>query len=103
MKRFVVIMLLVSLVTAGVVSWFASSNPDGLERVAGKLGFTNKARDSEISLLPDYTIPGLHGFLSNVISGIIGVLATFGLVMALGRISALLRKKRGDTPASRPH
>ncbi len=103
MKRFVVIMLFVSLAVAGAASWFASSHPDGLERVAEKLGFADKARDPEMSLLPDYTVPGLRGFISNGLAGVIGVLATFGLAMAIGRISVLLRKKRGDTPASRPH
>ena len=96
-------MLLVSLAVAGVVSWFASSHPDGLERVAEKLGFAHKARDPEMSMLPDYTIHGLHSFLSNGLAGIIGVLATFCLAMVIGRIVVLLRKKRGDTPASRPH
>ena len=96
-------MLFVSLAVAGVASWFASSHPDGLERVAEKLGFADKAQEPEMSLLPDYTVPGLPGFISNGLAGIIGVIATFGLAMAIGRISALLRKKRGDSPASRPH
>ena len=96
-------MLFVSLSIAGGVSWFASSQPDGLERVAERLGFADKAQEPEMSILPDYTVPGLPDYISNGLAGIIGVLATFGLMMAIGRILSLLRKKRGETPASRPH
>ena len=42
MRKFVLIMLAVSLAMAGGISYFASPHPDGLERVAEKLGFTRE-------------------------------------------------------------
>ena len=92
MKRFVIVMLAVSLITAGIVSWFASSHPDGLERVAEDLKFMSKAGDSVFNIFPDYTVPGLKGFLSTSLAGIIGVCATFGFIMLIGRV--FFRKKR---------
>ena len=93
MKRFVIVMFIVSIVIAGVVSWFASSHPDGLDRVAEDHGFIGKALGPLFSILPDYTVPGLRGFVSNGAAGIIGVLATFGFVMLVGKVITT-RKKR---------
>ncbi|MHB9027304.1 MAG: PDGLE domain-containing protein [Candidatus Latescibacterota bacterium] len=86
MKKFVLIMLAVSLAVAGGISYFASSHPDGLERVAENLGFLDKAKEPSHSVLPDYTVPGLGGFLSHGLAGIIGVLATFGITVFLTRL-----------------
>lgn len=63
---------------------FASSNPDGLERVAENLGFRQAARPSVWSLLPDYIIPGVpNQALSTILAGILGALLVLGLVIAL--------------------
>jgi len=86
-------MFFVSLGVAGVVSWFASTHPDGLERVAEDHGFIGKAIGPLFSILPDYTVPGLRGFVSNGAAGVIGVLATFGFVMLVGKVITV-RKKR---------
>jgi len=93
-KRFVIIMFIVSLAIAGVVSWFASTHSDGLEQVAKDHGFIGKAREPLFSVLPDYTVPGLSGFVSNGAAGVIGVLATFGLVMLVGKVLAAKRRRR---------
>lgn len=62
----------------------ASSDPDGLERVAEDLGFIQAARPSVFSLLPDYVIPGLpNESLATILAGILGTLLAFGLVMVL--------------------
>ena len=92
MRRFVIIMLLAALAVAGVVSFFAATSPDGLERVAENLGFSQAAQEPSVSVLPDYSVPGLTGFLSNGIAGMIGVAAVFGLAWLLGK--AALRGKR---------
>ncbi len=76
-------MLSFSLVIAGGVSYFASSRPDGLERVAENLGFLVNARESSHTVLHGYAVPGLDGFFSNGLAGIIGVLVTFGLTIIL--------------------
>lgn len=92
MRRFVIIMLFASLLTGGVVSYYASKAPDGLERVAELMGFAHTSKEPAVNVLPDYTVPGLTGFLSNGIAGVVGVAAVFGFVWLIGR--AITRKNR---------
>jgi flagellar basal body-associated protein FliL len=84
--------LAVSLLLAGVVSYYASSSPDGLEKVAGEIGFIDDAEDSAVagSPLSDYGIEGVSDERVSVgLAGVLGVLITaavaFGLFMWLGR------------------
>jgi hypothetical protein len=82
-KRFFIGFLLVSLVLAGVVSYYASSNPDGLEKVAADKGITAKEKDHSFkdSPLGDYGVKGVENArLSGGLSGVIGV----GLVLLVG-------------------
>ena len=85
------------LVTAGLalaVSGFTSSSPDGLERVAEDRGFLETARDHLFAdgPLADYVVEGVgNERLSTGLSGLIGVLITFGLGLAL---FALVRSRR---------
>lgn len=75
-----------------LLSPLASGNPDGLERVADDIGFLDRALDPVYQVLPDYTIPGLHGSLSTILAGLVGVL----IIAALGYgIAAALRRRRG--------
>ncbi len=71
-----------------LLSPLASSHPDGLERVAEDQGFLARAQDPLYNLLPDYSIPGLNGPISTIVSGIIGLLIVFALVYG---ITLLLR------------
>ena len=85
-KKFYLGALLVSLLLAGVVSFYASSNPDGLEKVAGKIGFLDTAKDHAIadSPLADYGVKGVDNErLSVGLSGVIGVLGTAGISVGL--------------------
>jgi cobalt/nickel transport protein len=95
LKKFVIIMLALSLVIAGGLSWFASTHPDGLEKVAQDLGFAAKAQNPSHTVLPDYTVPGQKGFLSKSMAGIIGVIVTFGVVFLVGQLMSRRRKKPG--------
>ncbi len=64
-----------SLVIAGFVSYYASSEPDGLEKVAGDQGFIDAAQDSANAALPtaDYGIAGVESErLSVGLAGILG-------------------------------
>jgi cobalt/nickel transport protein len=93
-KNFYLIGLTIALVIAGVLSFYASSAPDGLERVATDLGFIDAAKDSAASssALADYGVAGIgNERLSVGLAGIIGVIAT-GAVMYL--IIRLLSKKK---------
>ena len=89
------------MIIAGFISWFASSHPDGLERVAENMGFIEKAEDPSYELFPDYTVPGgLNKFLSNGLAGLLGTIASFCLVILVGKLIA--RKKQKVTPNA-PH
>ena len=92
MKRAFLIIFILSLLIAGVFSWFASESPDGLERVAENLGFIGNAKEPFMLVLPDYTIPGFDGFLSKGIAGIIGVFSTFLFVFTAGKIIKRLKR-----------
>jgi cobalt/nickel transport protein len=92
-KRDAFIGLAAALAIALLLSPFASSWPDGLERVAKDLGFFEKGEGAEVlkALIPDYKFPGLdnEGF-STALSGSIGTIAMFGIGFGVAR---LLRRK----------
>ncbi len=91
-KKFYLGGLLVSLVLAGVVSFYASSHPDGLEKVADEICFLETAKDPATagSALADYGVAGVENERASVgIAGVIGVAATgviaTGLFLYLGK------------------
>ena len=84
--------LAVSLLLAGVVTYYASSSPDGLEKVAEDVGFLEDAEESAVggSPLADYAVEGVGDERVSVgLAGVLGVLVTavvaFGLFLWLGR------------------
>jgi cobalt/nickel transport protein len=93
-KRFYLFGIGISLLIAGVISYYASSAPDGLEKVAIDLGFIDSAKDSAVSqsALADYGVAGVENErLSVGIAGIIGVVVT-GIIMMV--IVRLIGKKK---------
>lgn len=85
-----VALALTAVVVAAAAIW-ASSDPDGLERVAEDLGFIGSGEGPAFELLPDYTIPGLDGPASTIVAGLVGVVLVLGLVLLLGRLLARRR------------
>jgi cobalt/nickel transport system permease protein len=69
----------------------ASSDPDGLERVAEDLGFLGTALDALYSIIPDYTVPGVEGNLSTILAGLIGVAIVFAVMFGVGKLLARRR------------
>ena len=104
--------LLVALLLAGVVSNFASPSPDGLDHTAregctvdaeGEItgGTCMALQEDEHQLgdspFADYGIRGLgNGQLSTGLSGVLGVLITFGV----GAGAFWLLRRREGTPAA---
>lgn len=85
-RTFLAAVLLLAFVLAGVVSGFASSSPDGLERVSEDQGFSDTARAHDLagSPLADYGVRGVdNARLSGGLAGIIGVGTTLTLGTAL--------------------
>jgi cobalt/nickel transport protein len=69
----------ISLFLAGVVSFYASSSPDGLEKVAGDIGFIETAKDhtNADGTLADYGVKGIENERASVgVAGVIGVIGT---------------------------
>ena len=81
----------VTLIVAGAVSFFASSNPDGLEYVAEQEGFISAAEDSAVGgfSLADY---GEVGGIPVGVAGLIGV----GLTILVGLALFWLLSRRAD-------
>jgi len=77
--------IVVSLL-AVLFSPLASSNPDGLERVAKDIGFLNSGQSAPFEVLPDYIVPWLgKTALSTIIAGGVGALLVLGLLILIGR------------------
>lgn len=76
----------VSLALAGGVSYYASSHPDGLEKVAGDVGFLDSAEESAVkdSPLAEYGVAGVENErLSGGLAGVIGVASTAAVSFAI--------------------
>ncbi len=92
-KRIVLWSLLAGLAVASLLSPFASSWPDGLERVAEDKGFLERGENSVLgSPVPDYSWPGVrHEGLATSLAGILGTMMVFGVGWVVQR--ALAGKK----------
>lgn len=87
--------LLVAVLLAGGVSYYASSAPDGLERVAEEVGFGAAAQESAVAdgPLADYQVDGIESErLSGGLAGVVGALVV--LVLS-GGLTLLLRRGSG--------
>ena len=92
-RRFFAAAFVVSLLVAGVASYYASSHPDGLERVAEQTGFLDTAEDSATadSPLADYDTTGVDDpRLSGGVAGVVGVLVM--LLLSTGLFWVLRRR-----------
>jgi PDGLE domain len=90
--------LLVAFGLAFFASPYASSSPDGLEKVATDEGFIDTAEDHAMAggPLADYGVEGIDDEgLSTGVAGVIGVTVTFGLGLIL---VGALRMWRGAAP-----
>jgi hypothetical protein len=91
--------LLAAIGLALLVSGFASSSPDGLNKVAEDHGLAASAREHrfENGPLAGYTVKGVgDDRLSTGISGLIGVLVTFGIGLALFALMRAMRSHGGS-------
>ena len=103
-RIFVILALAVAVGLATAVSPFASTSPDGLEKVAEKKGFLDEGRLAgvqEDSPIPDYAFPGVDNTrLATGLAGFVGTLAVFAL--GYGLAFAIRRRERGPAPPGAP-
>lgn len=98
MRAFTILALAVAVGLATAISPFASSSPDGLEKVADKKGFLDNGRAHSIqddSPIPDYAFPGIdNARVATGLAGFVGALVMFGAGYG---IAWALRKVRGES------
>lgn len=97
-KVFVVVAVLVALALAGGVSYYASSSPDGLNKVAADHGFDAKQRDSAAADSPmsGYDTKGVND--SRVSGGLAGVAGVAVVLLATGALTYLVRRRPASAP-----
>lgn len=74
--------LMVAVFLAVIIAPFASSSPDGLEKVAEDKGFLHKGEIKPIisSPIPDYAWPGVASEkIATSVAGVFGTLLVFGV------------------------
>jgi cobalt/nickel transport system permease protein len=97
--RLLLVGFVVTLSLAGLVSFYASSSPDGLEKVAEDKGFAATAKEHPLaeSPLSDYGVKGIdNARVSGGLAGVIGVVAT----LALGTGLCWAVRRRGSALAT---
>lgn len=93
MEKWIIILLGVAVLAAVFLSPFASTKPDGLERVAEDKGFLGRGEGPQVvnSPIPDYAVPGIKNEkLATAIAGLVGVIIVAALGFGLG---AILKRK----------
>ena len=80
----------ISLLTALLISPFASSSPDGLETVAEVHGFKGKSEGWSLrkyAPLADYVVPRVRNKkVSTALSGLLGTVSIFSIAFGLGKL-----------------
>lgn len=101
-RTFFVAGLIVALLVAGVVSFYASSHPDGLEFVAEKTGFADSAEESATSDSPlaDYRTKGVDD--ERLSGGLAGVLGSLLVLVLAGGLAFVVRRRGPEGSESEP-
>lgn len=83
----------VALLLAGVVSYYASANPDGLEYVAERTGFLDSASEHGAAdgPLADYSTKGVDD--ARLSGGLAGVIGTVVVLLVAGGLILLVRRR----------
>ncbi len=111
-RAFVLSGLGVALLIAIFLSPFASSEPDGLNRVAEDHGFSSKAAEDTpahrlpfYSVLNGYAVRGVPDAIATPLAGLAGTLVAFGLAWGAGKLlvkGAESEHTDADSPDSSP-
>jgi hypothetical protein len=78
--------VLIAIAIAILAGFLASDHPDGLEKVAGNLGFERKAASAP-GAFADYTISIItHPSFSTAVAGIVGVILIYFIFKSFAHI-----------------
>jgi len=102
-RTVVAVGVLVALLLAGVVSFYASSSPDGLNKVAQDQGFSSTEKPHGVSdgPLAGYEAKGVgDARLSGGVAGVVGSLTV--LLLAGGLAFAVRRRGSADRAGAAP-
>ena len=96
-RKFIFVGLLISALLAGGASFYANSNPDGLEKVAQDIGFLDTAKEhtNADGVLADYGVKGIENERASV--GIAGVIGVIGTAIVGGLLFKFLARKPKKT------
>ncbi len=118
LKKVIIVLGILAVITGGTFSWFASTHPDGLEwsieKIYGKPEIPDKASvikknigklQAKTVVLPDYSFPSKGGEKEQTpvwpavdtgtsVSGLIGGIMVLGLIILFGVVIKLTRRSR---------
>jgi cobalt/nickel transport system permease protein len=120
LKKLIMVMAVLAVVTGGALSWFASTHPDGLEwsieKIYGKPEVSERTNplkeglsklQEKTAVLPDYSLPSKGEHEGNPtwpavnpgtsLSGIVGGAMVLGFIFILGIGIKIMRKYRAKT------
>lgn len=93
-RTFVLVGLGSALLIAVLLSPFASSNPDGLDRVSQDYGFDKQATENPAAhnlpfyqVFDEYAMRGVPEAIATPLAGLAGTLVTFGLAWGVGKLA----------------
>lgn len=93
-RRAVFASLAIAVAVAGLLAPWASSAPDGLERVAHDLNFASQASMASWAIVPDYEAPGVTWpALAVALAGILGVAFVFVVSYTVDRTAKVRVRK----------
>ena len=87
-RWFTILALAVAVGLASAVSPYASSSPDGLEKVAADQAFLERGEQQAASPAPDYAFPGVgDARVGTGLAGFAGTLAVFALGYGIAAVA----------------
>jgi len=100
--RYYLGLLVVGIGIALLITLFsplASSEPDGLEKVAENEGFIAEAEDAPYEVIADYVLPWVDNEdLGTILGGIIGVLVVAAIALTAAFVLWRVRGAQRSTP-----
>jgi PDGLE domain len=91
MRLFTILALALAIGLGTALSPFASSSPDGLQKVAEHKAFLDESRTQDRSVLSGYAIPGVRD--ARLARGLAGFAGTLGVFLVGYGVAAVVRRR----------